>query len=124
MGDEGGFSPILTTNSDSFSIIRQAINLTNIQPEYDVFFGLDAAASKFFSDKKYKISDNPELLTSVDLTSYYETLNKDFHLLYIEDPFAEEDWDAWSNFSLKLSRSTIIAGDDFEAAFNTFVITE
>lgn len=115
VGDEGGYSPNLTSNSEAFSILKQAINSTNIKLEYDLFFGLDCSATNFFSEKKYKITDISQPVSSAELTTYYETLNKDYHLLYIEDPFAEEDWDGWSNFTSRMSQTTIITGDDLTA---------
>lgn len=115
VGDEGGYSPNIPTNNDAFSILRQAIEGTLSKLELDVFFGLDAASSNFFSDKKYQIKDRQTDLTSKDIISYYEELNRTYHLLYIEDPLAEDDWNAWSDLSSKMSQTTIIAGDDLTA---------
>ncbi len=87
-----GFTPDLTTNKEAFSLIQQAIGNTPIKLGFDVFFGLDSRASTFFRDGKYHIKDNPAGLSSRDLISYYEELNRDTHLLYIEDPLDQDDW--------------------------------
>lgn len=112
VGDEGGFSPKLKNNADVFPILTRAIENTSARFDLDVFFGLDCAASNFFNDKRYSIKDVASSLSSIDLMSYYETLNKNQHLLYIEDPFAQDDWDSWSQFASKMAQTTIIAGDD------------
>lgn len=115
VGDEGGYSPNIPINADAFSLLKQAIETTSVRLELDVFFGLDAASSNFFSDKKYYIKDKSSSLSSKELISYYEELNKKYHLLYLEDPLAEDDWDGWSDISSRMSQTTIIAGDDLVA---------
>lgn len=112
IADEGGYSPTLATNLDALSLLRQAVDETSFRLEFDVFFGLDAAASNFFTDGKYYIIDKTVPLSSSDLVAYYEALNKNFHLLYLEDPLAEDDWDAWSALTAKISKQTIVAGDE------------
>mgnify|MGYP001595902632 FL=1 len=115
VGDEGGYSPSVSANAEAFSLLKQAIETTSVRLELDVFFGLDAASSNFFSDKKYYLKEKSSGLSSNDLISYYEELNKQYHLLYIEDPLAEDDWDAWSDLTFRMSKTTIIAGDDLIA---------
>lgn len=115
VADEGGYSPNIPKNSDAFVFLEQAISSTSIKLEYDVFLGVDSAASNFYSDKKYKIKDRPQPLSSDELINYYEDLNKEYHLLYMEDPLYEEDWDGWVNICSKMSQNVIIAGDDLTA---------
>jgi len=117
VGDEGGYSPNVLSNTEAFSILKQAIETTSISLEFDVFFGLDSAASNFFSDKKYYLKDYDKSggLGSNELTTYYEELNGNYHLLYMEDPLAGDDWDGWSDLCSRMSQTTIIAGDDLIA---------
>lgn len=110
-----GFAPDLTTNKEAFFLIQQAIGNTSIKLGFDVFFGLNSKASTFFRDGKYHIKDNPTALSSRDLINYYEELNRDTHLLYIEDPLDQDDWDGWAVFFEKLSTTAIIAGGDLIA---------
>ena len=112
---EEGFTPDLTTNKEAFTLIQQAAENTNIKLGFDVFFGLNSRASTFFKDGKYHIKDNSTALSSRDLISYYEELNKDIHLLYIEDPLDQDDWEGWTLLFEKLSATTIIAGGDLIA---------
>lgn len=111
-GDEGGFSPKLATNQDALLLLKQSIEATNLRVGFDVFLGLDAASNSFFSQQKYHIRDKSIALNSKDLISFYETLNKDYHFLYLEDGLSEDDWEGWSQLSLQLSQQTLIVGDD------------
>ena len=115
VGDEGGFSPKLKNNQDVFPILREAIESISLRLDLDVFFGLDCAASSFFKDRKYFIKDVPQSLSATELMSYYETLNKKQHFLYIEDPLAQDDWESWSQLTARMSETSIIAGDDLTA---------
>lgn len=110
-----GFSPNLTTNKEAFSYIQKAVEDAHVRLGFDVFFGLDSRASLFFKDGKYRIKDSTTPLTSKELISYYEELNNNIHLLYLEDPLNQDDWDGWSALFEKLSDTTIIAGGDLTA---------
>lgn len=115
IGDEGGFGPVLATNIDAFTLLKQAVDATNFRFGFDVFFGLDAAANNFYQNKEYRIKDKTMSLSSDALISFYEELNKSYHLLYLEDPLSEDDWDGWTNITLRIGRETLIVGDDLTA---------
>jgi len=112
VGDEGGFGPNLSTNEDAFAYITQAIDDLNLRFGFDVFLGLDLSANVFFSEGRYKIKDSSGSLSSSEIINYYENLTKKYHLLYLEDPLSEDDWDGWVNICLRLADQAIIAGDD------------
>jgi enolase len=111
-GYDEGYLPNLPTNKETFLLIQQAIENTFIKLGFDVFFGLNSRASMFFKDGKYKIKDSPSLLSSGNLISYYEKLNEDIHLLYLEDALDQDDWSGWASIFEKLSKTVMIAGGD------------
>ncbi len=112
IGDEGGFSPRLASNSDALSLLRASINDSSYKYGFDVFLGLDVAASNFYNQQKYQIKDRTMSLSSDDLISFYKELDKEYRFLYLEDPLAEDDWDGWTQISQNVSEQTIITGDD------------
>ncbi len=72
--------------------------------------GLDVAASSFHK-RKYHY-ENPKLQrTSEEQLSYLSNLIKNFKLLYIEDPFEENDFESFSKL-LKKFPNSLIVGDD------------
>jgi enolase len=115
IADEGGFSPKLATNQDAFLALKQAIDSTNLRIGFDVFLGLDAAASNLFSEQRYHIKDKSIAMSSKDLIAFYESINKDYHLLYLEDGLSEDDWDGWTELCQRLAQQTLIVGDDLTA---------
>jgi enolase len=115
IADEGGFSPKLATNQDALVALKLAVEAINLRLGFDIFFGLDVASSNLYSEQKYHIKDKSNALSGSDLIDYYELLNKDFHFLYLEDGLAEDDWDNWPKLCERLSKDTIIVGDDLTA---------
>lgn len=111
VGDQGGFGPVLASNEEGLSIIKQTIDDSALRLGFDAFLGLDCCANNFYSDKKYKIKDSIMQFSTSDLINYYDELNKKFHILYLEDPLYEEDWDGWTQICSKISQNTIIVGD-------------
>jgi len=115
VGDEGGFSPKVETNLDALLTLKQTIEGINLRIGFDVFLGLDVAASNLYSGQQYHIKDKSIGLSSKDLISFYKAVNNDYHLLYLEDGLAEDDWDGWSELCAEMSQQTLIVGDDLTA---------
>ncbi len=115
IGDEGGFAPVFEKNEDVFDLISQAVSSASWRLGYDIFIGLDAAAKNFYKDKFYKIKDKATSMKSDELVTLYEDLIKKYHILYLEDPLAEDDWEGWSMILPKLSQRALVVGDDLTA---------
>ena len=79
---------------------------------------MDVASSEFYKEdvKKYDLdfknpdSDPSKWITYEQLAQQYQDLAKKYPIVSIEDPFAEDDWEAWSYF-YKTSDFQIV-GDD------------
>ena len=110
-----GFALDLSTNKEVFYLIQQAIETTPVKLGFDVFFGLNSRASGFFKDGKYHIKDKSSGLSSKEMIDYYLELNKEMHLLYLEDPLDQDDWENWSSLFEQISDTTVIAGGDLIA---------
>ncbi len=112
LGDEGGFAPTLYSNLDGLKMIEEAVNSANYKLGIDLFFSLDAAASNFHSGDSYRLKDRPIPLSPSDLIEFYIAINEQYHLLSVEDPLSEEDWNSWQDITKKLGTDTLIVGDD------------
>jgi enolase len=96
-------------------MLKQTIEGINLRIGFDVFLGLDAASSNLFSSQQYHIRDKSIGLSSKDLITFYKAINNDYHLLYLEDGLAEDDWEGWSQLYAEMSQQTVIVGDDLTA---------
>ncbi len=112
VGDEGGFAPSLSTNQAALTLLKQACEHAGHRPGFDVFFGIDVASNSFFKNGKYILKDHPVGISSNELITLYEAIHKEYKLLYLEDGLSEDDWNGWTTLYEKLSKDTLIVGDD------------
>ena len=112
VGDEGGFAPSINTNEQALELIVNAIEKSNLKPGKDIVICLDVAANELINEKgEYSIQSKN--YTSVeDNISYYKRLTSSYPIKSIEDPFAEEDWEAWKKITNQIGKSVQIVGDD------------
>ena len=111
LGDEGGFAPQLLNNEEAIEIILLAIEKAGFRPGEEVSLCLDVAANELFKDKKYAVN-SPRLISSETTIDYYLDLIKKYSIKSIEDPFFEDDWDAWIKFTKLSNKEIQIVGDD------------
>jgi len=111
LGDEGGFAPSLSNNEEAIEFILKAIEIAGFKAGEDVSVCLDVAANELYKEKKYSINSS-KYISSDKATEYYLDLVKRYPIKSIEDPFFEDDWDAWSNFTELANKDIQIVGDD------------
>jgi enolase len=110
IGDEGGFAPDLDSNQAAIDLIVDAIGKAGFTPGRDIALALDAASTEFYSDGAYLFDGKPR--TAAELAEVYKQWISAYPLVSLEDPFAEEDWAAWSSFTAELGDRVQIVGDD------------
>jgi enolase len=108
VGDEGGFVPPLKRVDERLEFILEAIEELGYTEEFAL--GIDAAASEFFYDGKYRILEKEYSIA--ELSDFYAELCEKFKVISIEDGFSEDDWDAWNMLKSKLGEKIQIVGDD------------
>jgi enolase len=112
VGDEGGFAPNFDSNEEALQFIVKAVEKAGYKPGEEVFIALDCAASEFYnSDNKTYHIDGKDLSSS-ELADYYEGLIDKYPIKSIEDPFDQEDWDAYTGFTAKVRTKAQVVGDD------------
>jgi enolase len=103
VGDEGGFAPNILNNKDALELIKNAIELAGYTGKIEI--GMDVAASEFFKESKYDLDfknpkSNPsEWITSDQLADLYRGFVKEYPIVSIEDPFDQDDWNAWTKLT-------------------------
>ena len=104
VGDEGGVAPDIQTAEEALDLVSEAIEQAGYKGKMDI--AMDVASSEFYKTdaKKYDLdfknpdSDQSKWLTYEQLADQYQALAKKYPIVSIEDPFAEDDWEAWSYF--------------------------
>ncbi|KAG0150378.1 hypothetical protein CROQUDRAFT_652561 [Cronartium quercuum f. sp. fusiforme G11] len=114
VGDEGGFAPNVQGAEESLDILTEAIKKAGYEGKVKI--ALDVASSEFYKDGKYDLdfknpkSDPSKWLTGVQLSETYIQMIKKYGIVSIEDPFDQDDWEAWSHFTKNAGIQ--IVGDD------------
>jgi len=112
VGEEGGFSPNLTTNIDALEILNEAVSQVKMKVGLDMFLGIDFASSFFSKKGLYTIKDKPHSLKSEEYTTFIKFLLENYSILYMEDPFDGEDWPSWKKLNSSKSSTVYIVGDE------------
>lgn len=107
LGDEGGVAPPLEKTRDALDLIYTAVKQTGYDGQ--VYLGMDAASSDFFKDGVYEIDGRR--YSPDEMIDYYVSLANEYPILYLEDPFNENDFERFSILQSKLKK-TIVTGDD------------
>ncbi|XP_068826246.1 alpha-enolase-like isoform X1 [Capricornis sumatraensis] len=113
VGDEGGFAPNILENKEALELLKNAIGKAGYSDK--VVIGMDVAASEFYRSGKYdldfKSPDDPNrYITPDELADLYKSFIRDYPVVSIEDPFDQDDWEAWQKFTA--SAGIQVVGDD------------
>ncbi len=111
VGDEGGFAPAVKSNEEAFELLTEAVIMAGYKLGVDIIFGIDAAATEFYTDGKYNLNKEGKSLNSSELASFYIDLAAKHPIYSFEDIFAEDDWDGFQNF-LQANKQFQLVGDD------------
>ena len=110
VGDEGGFAPDISTENEALELLVSAIESSKNVLGKDVFIALDVAANHFYKGGYYIL--NGRKIDSAQLVNHYAWLMKQFPIISIEDPLAEEDVEGWKLMTQMLGGIVQIVGDD------------
>jgi enolase len=112
VGDEGGFAPSFESSEEAIKYIINAIESAGYKPGEEIFIALDCAANEFLNEEKGLYTIDGKDLTPDQLIDYYIDLTERYPIISIEDPFNEEDWEAFSRLSERVGGKVQIVGDD------------
>ena len=110
VGDEGGFAPMINSNTQALDLIVNAIKKSGFVNGKDISICLDVAANELFKKNKYSIHSNKFLSVDKSIQEYKKIIQK-YKIKSIEDPFAENDWVSWNRL-MKSTKNVQIVGDD------------
>ena len=110
VGDEGGFSPNLTSTEEALDMIILAIKKANYVPGQNVFVGLDVAGTQLYEDKYYYIDG--ERYETVEFIDKLINLVDNYPIVSIEDPLHEDDFFGFAELTKRIGDKVMIVGDD------------
>ena len=108
-GDEGAWAPPVS-DAEAFEIMEEATGRVAEEVGFEIKFGLDVAAAEMFEDGAYQYSDGEK--STDEQVEYVADLVEEYDLAYVEDPFDENDYEAFAELTELVGDRTLICGDD------------
>ena len=115
VADEGGWGPPLDSNEQALEYMMRGIEFAGFAPGPQVAIAIDAAASHFHIDGRYRLASEGRVLDSQGMLDMYERWLDAFPIVSIEDPLAEDDWDGWQQARERFGSRCALIGDDLLA---------
>lgn len=112
LGDEGGFAPPLERNEDAVELVLEAISAAGYRPGVDIALALDAAASEWFADGRYRLAAEGRALSSDELIDLWADWCERYPIISLEDGLDEDDWMGWPRLTERLAPLAQTVGDD------------
>jgi enolase len=110
VGDEGGFAPDLHGIAPAIEAILEAAGRAGHDDR--VAIALDVAATELWRDGAYRLEGEGRTLSTEQLIDLYAELCERYPIVSIEDPVAEDEWDAWRELTERLGSHVQLVGDD------------
>ena len=111
VGDEGGYAPNLTNDTEALDLLVEAIHSAGYS-EKDIGIALDVASSEWYKDGVYNLPKCGEKFTSEQLIDYIEGICSKYPIVSVEDGQAEEDYNGWKKLTERLGTKIQLVGDD------------
>jgi enolase len=111
-GDEGAWAPNLN-NDQAFEVVEKAVSYSGYELGKDVAIGIDFASSSFWNEKNksYEYLRQGLVRSPNEQIDFVNNLIDKYHLIYVEDPVHEEDFEGMSIIN-KNNSECLITGDD------------
>jgi len=118
VGDEGGFAPNIQDNDEGLQCLIDAISDAGYAGKVKI--AMDIAASEFYVKKddvydlgfKVENADPSFVKSKAEMMTFYKDIVDRYPIVSIEDPFDQDDWDAYSEIVGLMGNKVQIVGDD------------
>lgn len=108
VGDEGGFAPPISTPEEALDLIEEAIGESGYSRKIKI--AMDPAASEYY-DITGKYTPVNKKLSPSETIDFYQDLVKSYPIISLEDPFDQDDFESFKEFTKKNKKLQIV-GDD------------
>jgi enolase len=117
VGDEGGFAPQISADTQALDLICEAIEGAGYSCGRDFAIALDAAASEWKTDETgvYFLPKSERRASADSLIDHWRMLAATYPIKSIEDPLSDDDWDGWARITKELGGKINLVGDDLFA---------
>ncbi len=119
VGDEGGFAPKFTSDTQALDYIVKAIEAAGYKPGQDFYIAIDAAATEMYDEAKkagregdYLFWKAGEYKTVEEMVDFWDQICNKYPVISLEDGLSEEDWKGWKLLTERIGHKVQLVGDD------------
>ena len=115
VGDEGGFAPDMSSNTEAIETILESIQSAGYKAGEDIYIAMDPAASSFYNeaDQVYDLTKSGHgTLTTDELIELWSDWIARYPIISLEDGLYEDDWDGWKKMNKAIGDKVQLVGDD------------
>ncbi|RPH75673.1 enolase, partial [bacterium] len=100
-------------NDEAVSIVAQAVENAGLRLGKDIALGIDFASSSLWDPERkiYDYSRQGLVRKTEEQIDFVQDLIKNYHLIYVEDPVNEDDFESMASLT-KRNNNCFITGDD------------
>jgi enolase len=100
-------------NDEAISIVAQAVENAGLRLGKDIALGIDFASSSLWDPERkiYDYSRQGLVRKTEEQIDFVQDLIKNYHLIYVEDPVNEDDFESMASLT-KRNNNCFITGDD------------
>jgi enolase len=109
-GDEGGYAPAISSPREALDLLHEAVASAGHEGRFR--YGLDCAATHLYDPESRTYEVAGERRDAGGMSELYLELVRDYDVVTIEDPFDEEDFEAFAALT-EASRIQIVGDDLF-----------
>jgi len=108
--DEGAWTAKISTDK-ALEVLTEAVKSVSKRLGIEIGIGIDAAASNMWNGKAYVYANEGRELGPREHFERIKSIIERYNLIYVEDPFHEEDFQSFAELTA-LFRDRLIVGDD------------
>ena len=108
--DEGAWTPRISSRT-ALRILKEAAEEVSKEVGVEVGIGIDVAASSLWNGERYVYKNEGVERGPREQLEFMAKLIEEFDLVYVEDPFHEEDFQSFAELTDRF-RDRLIVGDD------------
>lgn len=119
VGDEGGFAPKFSSDTQALDYIVKAIEAAGYKPGEDFYIAIDAAATEMYDEAKkagregdYLFWKAGEYKTVEEMVDFWDEVCTKYPVISLEDGLSEEDWKGWELLTQRIGHKVQLVGDD------------
>ena len=113
VADEGGWWPDFSSRHEALDALVAAIEQAGLRPGIDASIAIDVAASQLQKDARYLLAAEGRELSSEELADLLLQWCRDYPIISVEDPLAEDDDEGMRAFTARSGGQLQVIGDDY-----------